>query len=437
MTTTYVDTYVEVIEPRTEIVPAGPQLDALFIERARAGHQQRRAAIGAIFDAIWAAEYGSAEKEQWADYWDDELERWLTGQASPHTQRAYRASITELRRHMRDACGIRYLWMVQPYHITQWIQTLRAAGSLLAIEQKPLKERTIARHLAACSSYYKHMCDCTQLVEGEQVGLFVSRSGNPLPNPFASKTVKRPDVDSYSDSKAIPTPAMRWILDNLATKENKSLSDYRDYALLLTFYRTGYRADSVLSMRWKDFSERSDGADGAIFAWRGKGNKSKNKAMPPMIYDAIVAWLRAAGRWVPGHPLHVQPDDYIWQPIRVAGCANFMDITRLETNRHITQSTANGILQRHLRNYYEWRLSKDKHPKRTLRVEAQRLAKQYHLHSLRHTFASELAEASGDNILLVQELLDHESPETTRIYIKAIKNPQDKASALLQQMFGY
>ncbi len=429
---------VEIDEPETAIAVYNAP-DVFFVERAKAASQQRRAAIESMFDAIWAGEYGSAEKDQWADYWEDELGRWLNQQDSPHTQRAYKSSIKELTRYLRDACGIRWLWMCESRHIVGWIEQLKTVGSYQAIEgeQRPLAERSIGRHLAACSAYYKHMCDCTHIIDGEQVGLYVSRSGHPLPNPFSSSKVKRPSPKAYEGSKAIPTAAMRWILDQLANKADKSISDCRDYALLLTFYRTGYRAASVLNMKWGEFEERTDGRAGAIFAWRGKGGKSKNKAINQMIYNAIVAYLKAAGRWIPGHPNHIQPDDYIWQPLRIDGCMNFKNVEYLDPNRAITQSTANGILQRHLRRYFAFKLRQERHPFNAIKGEAARQAKKYHLHSIRHTFASEMAEASGDNILLIQELMDHASPETTRLYIAAIKNPQDKASDLLQARFGY
>ncbi len=428
---------IEVEAPETGITPY--MAPDQFIERSRSASQQRRAAINAVFDNIWADEYGTVDKERWADRWENELERWLGQQSSIHTQRAYRASVTELKRYMREAQGIRYLWMIEPRHIVEWIAHLRTVGSAMALDgqQRPLAERSIGRHLAACSAYFKHICDCTALFEGEPVGMYVSRSGHPLPNPFSSSVVKRPEPKAYEGSKAVPTAAMQWILRELQEKPDKSLGDYRDYALLLTFYRTGYRAASVLNMKWSDFEERTDGRAGAIFAWRGKGGKSKNKALNQMIYNAIVAYLKADGRWLPGHPDHIKPEDYVWRPLRTEGCANFQNVDKLSANRAITQSTANGILQRHLRRFFADKLRMEKYPRSGIKAQAEIQAKKFHLHSIRHTFASEMAEASGDNILLIQELMDHESPETTRIYIAAIKNPQDKASDLLQARFGY
>lgn len=444
------------VDPSTgAIIPAGAQpgqpgqpaefddagsvssLPAAYIQRAQHERHARHQAALAYYDAIWASEYGQLEKERHLDLWEDEKRRWLSQQASENTRRAYDQSMEELRRFLRERFALRWPWMLEPYHLVAWIDNLRKNGSLVAHQPRPLGERTISRHLAAGSSYYKHMIDCMRIVDGQPYALYSSAGGHPLPNPFESKTIKRPEIIPYGESKAIPTPAIRWIVDRLMHKANKGPGDYRDLALILTFYRTGYRAGSVLPMRWRDFEERTDGKEGAVFEWRGKGNKQRTKAMPSLVFSAIVAYLRQDGRYAPGAPHHIQPDDYIWRPLRTAGCQNFKLRQPLEDNRHITPSTANGILQKHLRKYFAYKLRLERYPKRQIPAEADRLAKKYHLHSMRHTFAAELAEASNDNILLVQDLLDHESAETTRIYIGRIKQPEDKASELLQQHLGW
>lgn len=426
----------------SQLVPAGSvtTLPATYIETARRQRQERRASLLDIFDALWSADYGELEKERWMDLWEDERRRWLQKQRSPATAKAYEASLEELRRFMRERFAVKQYWFIEPYHVVAWMNNLTNAGGMLGgSKRKGLQPRTINRHLAAASSFFKHVCSCTRMVDGEQVGLYISAAGHPLPNPFENQAIARPKITPYNDSKAIPTQAIRWIIDRLIHRHEKSPSDYRDLALLLTFYRTGYRSDSVLTMKWGDFEERTDGKAGAIHDWKGKGGKEKKKALPAMVYASIIAYLKDDGRWSPGNPWHITPDEYIWRPQRLTGCANFtnVDPKLVDENRHIAPSTATGILQKHLRHFFAAKLRKEKYPEENVKAEAGRLARRYHLHCLRHSFASELAQASGDNIMLVQALLDHESADTTKIYIGAIKQPEDKASDLLAAEFGY
>ena len=107
------------------------------------------------------------------------------------------------------------------------------------------------------------MCAATRLIHGNEVGLFVGADGNLRENPFRSTRVKRPTVVAYGSSTPAPQPIVKWILNRLADIQPKSLSQHRDYALLMTFCYTGYRAETVLSMRWGDFRLRGDG-DGVV-----------------------------------------------------------------------------------------------------------------------------------------------------------------------------
>jgi len=248
---------------------------------------------------------------------------------------------------------------------------------------------------------------------------------------------------------------MRWILKRLANMPDKSLSHHRDYALLMTFCYTGYRADSVLQMRWRDFQPRSDG-EGMVHQWAGKGGKEKRKNMPPRVWTAILAYLHADGRYHPGQ-LSPSDDMIIWQGIRRHGNVNLaiqrfisaghapeeakilakQQIEEQGKNKSIAQSTANDILRRHLRRYFAEEMHRDGMRRSDAREEAKRIAATYHLHSLRHTFANTLDQASDGDIRLVSEMLDHSSIETTRTYLESIRDPEDKTTALLEQAYGF
>lgn len=416
------------------IVETEPAIDLVWMQQRRERREQRKTILDEFYANLYDPEVGRQEKERWAMEWDRQRDLWLAQQASQHTRLAYARALQEWRAYLYEAHALAYPWMCEAEHVQGWIQYMSETGSALADEPTPLKPASICQRLAAASAYYSYIESCTRLVDGQQIGLFVTGDGYPRRNPFLSKQLKRPKTTPYSESRAIPTAAMQWILRQLGDKTNKTIADRRDYALLLLFYRTGYRADSALTMRWQDIEEAADGA-GATHDWTGKRGKRKKKALPVRVYHALVAYLKADGRYAPGMAHHIQPEEYIWRPIRVHGCANF-GVATLDANRHITQSTATEILRRHLRRYFAMQLEKRGYSASAASAEAATQAERYHLHSLRHSFAGELSAASQDNILLVQELLDHESAETTRIYIGAIKRPVDKATALLEQQFG-
>ena len=423
-------------------------IDISQIQRRQA-RAARRQQLADFLDAIYAPDYGSEEKEYFARVWDEQFALWLSQRRSDHTRRAYSNAMAEFKAYMWQQHAIRYLWHVEPRHAVRWLEFMRTVGNALVEKPRPLSDRTANLRLAAISSFYNHMSNATRLVHGDQVGLFVSADGYPRQNPFHSDHVERPPVNPYGNSRPIPLEAYQWMLERLAQKPDKSLADIRDFALLKAFIITGYRADSMLRMQWKDFAPAVD-SDGMTYFWRGKGGKKKRKSIDDEVWAAITAYLKADGRYIPGH---IIPDDdmYIWQPVRRHGIRNLAvqrylaagylpddaemmadeELVERGRNRPIAQSSANGILRRHLRRYYIWKLRQDGMPHAQAANEAKRLVADYHLHSIRHTFANMI-----DNLELAQEALDHTSIQTTRIYKEAIKDPEDKVSAIIKAKLG-
>lgn len=436
-----------------DVIDQEPASIVTATEERRRERQRRRQKFSDLLDAIYASDYGSQEKALWQRLWDEQRDNWLLMQDSRHTRAAYARSIREFEAFLATRYGIDHLWLVEPDHVVAWIQHMRDTGSAIDERTRSYSDRTINLRLAAVSSFFQYMTGATKLVNGDQIGLFVSADGHPRQNPCRATILdgKRPQVTPYDQSRPIPTEAMQWIIDTLAAKKNKTVADYRDLALLLAFYRTGYRADSVLRMQWGHFSPKVNG-EGMIYHWAGKGGKREDKAVPPRVWNAVVAYLRADGRYIPGVPM--DPEMYIWQSIRKHGNRNLLrqrlvqrgvDETNVDAvidampeirNRPISQSTATEALRRHLKRYMLHILRRQGIRGAAARIEAEEWAKEYHLHSLRHTFANELDRASNRDIRLVSTLLNHSSLETTRIYLAKIADPEDQATALLEAAFG-
>ena len=55
------------------------------------------------------------------------------------------------------------------------------------------------------------------------------------------------------------------------------------------------------------------------------------------------------------------------------------------------------------------------------------LPSHYSIHSLRHTYATNLYKASGYNLRLVQKQLGHSSPSITQVYADVINSDVEEA----------
>lgn len=374
---------------------------------------------------------GRYEQERWAQYWRNALEQWLTSgrRRSEHTRRAYREAVRQFEDYLATT-GVDRLWHVTGRHVLGWIESMQRNGA---------SKRTVAARLAALSSYYKHCIHTTSLWAGREVSLFVDAYGAPRSNPFDDSLVERPRVSAFSDAKAVSPDAFRWIVDDLRNRGGMlaSLEAKRNLALMLTFGFSGWRNDEVISMTWGRIKEgRQPGT--YIYEWTGKARDGEveNRALPAMVYDAIVAYLKEDHRWRPGRAGHIQDDDYIWRPTRTAGCSNFENVGELHENRHISPSSANSVLRGLLRRYYRHVAGQRGISGQAAREWASEQAGKYTIHGLRHLFAHEVYRSSGNDALKVSRLLGHKSLATTQVYLKQMEEPEDDYSSLLARQYG-
>jgi integrase len=377
-------------------------------------------------------ESGKREQARWAEFWQEALETWLsTGRRrSEHTRRAYREAVRQFEDFLTGQ-GVIRLWHVTGRHVVEWTQYMEANGA---------SKRTIAARLAACSSYYRHVIHTTSLWAGREVSLFVDAYGAPRSNPFDDSLVQRPRVDAFSDAKPVTAEAFQWIISYLQENNGPlaSVEHKRNLALMLAFGFSGWRNDEVISMTWGRIQEgRQPGT--YTYKWTGKARDGafETRALPALVVDAIVAYLRADGRYRPGKASHIQDDDCIWRPVRTAGCANFPNVTgELPENRHISPSSANSVLRGLLRRYYKSVAAQRGIYGPAQREWARERAAQFTIHGLRHLFAHELYKGSGNNIKLVSERLGHKSLATTQVYLAQMEEPVDDFSDVLAKQYG-
>ena len=74
-------------------------IDISHLQR-RQERAARRQQLADLLDAIYAADYGSEEKEMFARLWTDQQSLWLGQMPSAHTRRAYANALTEFTAYM-------------------------------------------------------------------------------------------------------------------------------------------------------------------------------------------------------------------------------------------------------------------------------------------------------------------------------------------------
>lgn len=146
-----------------------------------------------------------------------------------------------------------------------------------------------------------------------------------------------------------------------------SIENKKHYLVVALLYSAGLRVSELTGLKVKDLSI----AEGYGFVRSGKGNKDRVFIIAKSLRDELVTWV-----------YDMKPEEYLFTA----------------RSEQLSRKTVYSIVK-----YYA-RLSGIK--------------KNVHPHTLRHSFATHLIENSYQ-LEQVQNVLGHESPETTQIYIHA------------------
>jgi site-specific recombinase XerD len=356
---------------------------------------------GEVLAAFEAAYADSATMERFMQ-WHEAYERWLGRYPSASTQRAYRESWRDFFQFVG-----RYPWQVLSSDARAWQESLEGRG---------LAAASINRYLAALSSFYSFVRrDLVRQPDGSERTIFVDGAGRGLENPFraASLERKKKGPSAVNPLSAAELKAMRGAMNP------ETRTGARDIALFECYLRTGRRLKEIVRLRWKDIEGTRGG--GHKFWWTGKGadrnpeKKTGWRVLPASAHAAIVAYLKADGRW----PVE-DPEMFIFQPLSDHGLAALpgrQGKAALEQNRHISPGHVNGIVKK-------WA--------RRAGVDEGKV----HVHVLRHSFAFHLYQQTKD-FELVRGLLDHEDLKTTVGYIGSMEEPEDRHSQALQAALGF
>jgi len=353
-----------------------------------------------IFQALEAAYVDSDTMGRFMA-WHESYERWLKRYPSASTQRAYRESWAQFFGFVQ-----RYPWQVLSSDAIAWQEALVAQG---------LKPASINRYLAALSSFYSFVRrDLVRQDDGTERSIFVDATGRPMENPFRAAGLER-RKQGPGTVNPLSKEDLRAMRDAINTSTRTGA---RDMALFECYLRTGRRLKEIVRLQWKDIEGTRAG--GYKFWWTGKGadrnpgKKTGWRSLPASSHAAIVAYLKADGRW----PVE-DPEMFIFQPLSDHGVDKLPGMAgrTVESNRHISPGHVNGIVKKWAR-----RAGLDE--------------TKVHVHVLRHSFAFHLYKGTKD-YEMVRLLLDHEDLKTTVGYIGSMDEPEDRHSQALQQALGF
>ncbi|MFC0105005.1 tyrosine-type recombinase/integrase [Kibdelosporangium aridum] len=209
---------------------------------------------------------------------------WLEADKTEHTRRAYFADLAAwlewCRRTGLDPLDARRA------DVDAWKATITVTGKDGV--PKKASSSTVARRLAAISSWYQYLED------------------NDVADRNPVSAVKRPKVDRQSPFPALAEAETAALLDHVTSRAQRIGSEaaYRDAALVSLMFHTGLRVSGVTSARVEDLAvDRGH----RILWYTKKGQTRDFVPLAPPVLAALDAYLavRAAREGIPAGPLLV------------------------------------------------------------------------------------------------------------------------------------
>jgi integrase len=292
---------------------------------------------------------------------------------SVKTLEAYASTLLDFRARM--ALASLELDNQEDEALTQIALAAQGFARLSARPGKQVARSTINQRLAILSSFFE----------------FAIKQGGPIKhNPI--KRAERARVEQYAGAHALPQETVERRLGAIdrTTRQGK-----RDYAILATLLATGRRLNEVGTLRLKHLIDQGDGAIRVEFE-HCKGGKKKSDLLPLTVSRALLEWLKAY--YGPDIAIGKAGDD---RPV-------WLSLSHRVHDKALGEQSIADVCTRWLK------VSK--------------------VHTTRHTFSLAMIEA-GAPLPVLQDLLGHESLDTTGRYAKSIvkaENPYaDKVAANL------
>lgn len=281
---------------------------------------------------------------------------------------------------------------VEPQDVIRWLNHLqsleKAPSKKKAIQQKDkkLKDGTIYNRMSALSGYFEYLRN--------DLGL---KRLIPI-NPVKATMPKTPGRYTSEKVKALSTEELAKLMEVVENHARSGgIIHLRDNAILQLFVVTGRRRQEILSLTGESIEVR----DGSFFIrTKVKGGYYKTFEMSDEeAQSALRKYLEASGRgdWIFGEPVPLWLRHY-----------------KGTNGKSDKALTSHGFAKRMMIYAREADL------------------KGFHIHKLRHTFATMIADEFG-SIADTSEALGHSDTRVTRVYVKRLKVTKDKYSGTIRR----
>jgi site-specific recombinase XerD len=286
---------------------------------------------------------------------------------SLHTRKSYKSDLMHFLNFLNELPeSVDNYYKIERQHVVTYRNYLQELGG---IDNKGAAPKTIARKLAAISSYFDFLVETSQM---------------PF-NPVTS--VKRPRREVKTPTNALTADQVEELLEAI---NRSTLSGKMHFALIVMFFTTGLRKSEILYLKRSSYREINNFT---VVEYKGKGGKIGQKLLHPDAVDALETYLdemKNQGRTVEG-------EDWLFQPTRNPSNPK-------ELNKPLNPKTINEIMTRY----------------------GKKIGLNFNIspHSARATFIGELLN-SGIDIYKVAQEVNHSSVRTTQEYDKRIKHFYD------------
>ena len=212
--------------------------------------------------------------------------------------------------------------------------------------------------------------------------------------------------------KGLPPNSVEALLAAIDSEHERRASDWveRDRALILTSLLAGLRADELLRSNIGDV-RRSD--DGAVIHVRGKGGKDRRIPVELALLDVLEDYLDGRAVRFPSTAKRRSP--------QARGLPAWPPTAPLFVGSDGDRITRGTLQYRVLRAFRRAGIDGDR-------------ARGALVHGLRHTFATELADA-GVSVYALMTLLGHESMVTSQRYVTAA-GAETRHAAAQNKLYG-